>query len=153
MTWLLGMEKQGEELSSLRKIASNLTNFKLNLNGISQNDKGDRSLRVDKEYYQIARFNGASGIEKKYHVHKDSYVHDPNQEVHGKDLRKLTLVIFLNDGLDLENPDANTQTRGGLRLYTQGDSLDGVVDIMPRVGRAVLFRSEEVLHKVNTIVG
>ena len=86
-------------------------------------------------------------------MHKDSYVHNPNSEEHGQELRKLTLVIFLNDGLDLENPKASTQTRGGLRLYTQGDSLEGVIDILPRVGRAVLFRSEEVLHKVNSIIG
>ena len=86
-------------------------------------------------------------------MHKDSYVRDPNSEVHGQELRKLTLVVFLNDGLDVENPEASTQTRGGLRLYTKGDSLDGVVDILPRVGRAVLFRSEELLHKVNTIIG
>ena len=86
-------------------------------------------------------------------MHKDSYVRDPNSEVHGQELRKLTLVVFLNDGLDVENPEASTQTRGGLRLYTKGDSLDGVVDILPRVGRAVLFRSEDLLHKVNTIIG
>ena len=86
-------------------------------------------------------------------MHKDSYVRNPNSEVHGQELRKLTLVVFLNDGLDVENPEASTQTRGGLRLYTKGDSLDGVVDILPRVGRAVLFRSEELLHKVNTIIG
>ena len=67
------------------------------------------------------------------------------------ELRKLTLVVFLNDGLDIENPDS--PKKGGLRLYTKGDSLNGVVDILPRVGRAVLFRSEEVLHKVNDLVG
>ena len=86
-------------------------------------------------------------------MHKDSYVRDPNSEVHGQELHKLNLVVLLNDGLDVENPEASTQTRGGLRLYTKGDSLDGVVDILPRVGRAVLFRSEELLHKVNTIIG
>ena len=113
----------------------------------------DKSLRTDKEYIQISRFNGASGKDKKYHVHKDSYVHDPNQEVDGMELRKLTLVMFLNDGIDLKDPSAPIQNRGGIRLYTQGDSPNGVIDILPRVGRAVLFKSEEVLHKINSIVG
>ena len=36
-----------------------------------------------------------------------------------------------------------------LRLYPKGEkSVDGVVDISPRLGRAVLFKSEEMLHQV-----
>ena len=35
-----------------------------------------------------------------------------------------------------------------LRLYTKGEKVEGVVDISPRLGRAVLFKSEEILHKV-----
>ena len=36
---------------------------------------------------------------------------------------------------------------GNLRLYPKGeDSVEGVVDISPRLGRAVLFKSEEMLH-------
>ena len=38
---------------------------------------------------------------------------------------------------------------GMLRLYPKGDeSIEGVVDISPRIGRAVLFKSEEMLHQV-----
>ena len=41
---------------------------------------------------------------------------------------------------------------GGLRFYPEGESTRGVVDIIPRMGRAVLFKSEAVLHKVlNTL--
>lgn len=69
------------------------------------------------------------------------------------ELRKFTLVMFLNDGMDLENPDSPMNKMGSLRLYTEGDSSEGVVDILPRVGRAVLFKSEEVLHRINPIVG
>ena len=69
------------------------------------------------------------------------------------DLRKLTLVIFLNDGLDVTNPDTPQDKTGSLRLYTGGDTVDGVIDIQPRIGRAVLFKSEELLHKVNPLVG
>ena len=36
-----------------------------------------------------------------------------------------------------------------LRLYPKGEkSVDGVVDISPLLGRAVLFKSEEMLHQV-----
>ena len=35
-----------------------------------------------------------------------------------------------------------------LRLYTEGESVEGVIDISPRLGRAVFFKSEEMLHKV-----
>ena len=62
------------------------------------------------------------------------------------DLRKLTLVVFLNDGLDLASPDSPKDKMGSLRLLTEGDTIEGVVDIRPRVGRAVLFKSEQLLH-------
>ena len=65
-------------------------------------------------------------------------MHDKNNEIHGLELRKLTMVIFLND-----NPQ-----KGYLRLYTKGLSEDGIVGISPRLGRAVLFKSEEMLHQV-----
>ena len=36
---------------------------------------------------------------------------------------------------------------GNLRLYPNGDkSVEGVIDISPRMGRAVLFKSEHMLH-------
>ena len=50
MTWLLGMEQEGDDSSSIRKIARTLSDFKERLNGVSQAGEGDRSLRVDKEY-------------------------------------------------------------------------------------------------------
>ena len=55
------------------------------------------------------------------------------------------MVIFLNDNLDKvqASPDMHT---GMLRLYPRGESIDEVVDISPRMGRAVLFRSEEMMH-------
>ena len=43
---------------------------------------------------------------------------------------------------------------GMLRLYPKGDeSVQGVVDISPRMGRAVLFKSEEMLHQVLPTLG
>ena len=35
-----------------------------------------------------------------YPHHKDSYIRDKNNEIHGTELRKLTMVVFLNDDLD-----------------------------------------------------
>ena len=92
--------------------------FRSELNNVSQVGEGDRSLRVDQEQFKLSRYNGASGREAKYHQHKDSYKHDPNNEIDGMELRKLTMVVFLNDGLDLENPDAPMQKMGSLRLNT-----------------------------------
>ena len=108
---------------------------------------------MDKEEILLQRFKGASGREQKYHKHKDSYVRDPNNEIDGMELRKFSLVIFLNDGLDVVNPYSPMDKTGSLRLFKDGGTIDGVVDIHPRVGRAVLFKSEDVLHKVNPVVG
>ena len=74
--------------------------FRLKLNEFSQAESGDKTLRVDKEDLVLTRFNGASDREQAYLRHKDSYVHDKNNEIHGSELRKLSLVIFLNDDLD-----------------------------------------------------
>ena len=111
-------------------------------------DGGDKTLRVDYEEIVLSRFNGASEREKEYERHRDSYVHDKNNEIHGSALRKLSMVIFLNDNIDevYSLPDAK---KGMLRLYnTKRDSVYEDVDISPRLGRAVLFKSEEMLHKV-----
>ena len=83
--------------------------------------------------------------DQKYRRHKDSYIHDKNNEIHGMELRKLTLVIFLNDNIDQVQALPNAG-RGMLRLYPNGDEVDGVVDISPRLGRAVLFKSEDMIH-------
>ena len=42
---------------------------------------------------------------------------------------------------------------GMLRLYPKGESIDEVVDISPRMGRAVLFKSEEMMHQVMSSLG
>ena len=58
-------------------------------------------------------------------------------------LRKLSMVVFLNEDID------QVEHKGMLRLYTEGrDTVEGIVDISPRLGRAVLFKSEEMLHQV-----
>ena len=57
-------------------------------------------MRVDKEEIVVTRLNGASTRLQKYHRHKDSYIHDPNNELDGMELRKLSMVVFLNEDLD-----------------------------------------------------
>ena len=55
------------------------------------------------------------------------------------------MVIFLNDNID-EVYSLPSAKKGMLRLYTKGEKAEGVVDISPRLGRAVLFKSEEMYH-------
>ena len=62
-------------------------------------------------------------------------------------MRKLSMVIFLNDNLD-QNYSLPEAQKGMLRLYTKYAKLGGIVDVSPRLGRAVLFKSEEMLHHV-----
>ena len=39
---------------------------------------------------------------------------------------------------------------GSLRLFSEGGNpLNEVYDVIPRLGRAVLLKSEETLHKIN----
>ena len=38
-------------------------------------------------------------------------------------------------------------------MYPNGEDVEGIVDIVPRLGRAVLFRSEEMLHMVRPTLG
>lgn len=40
-----------------------------------------------------------------------------------------------------------------LRLFPRGESVEGVVDIAPRLGRAVLFKSELMLHESRPTLG
>ena len=58
-------------------------------------------------------------MNQKYYRHKDNYRHDSNNEIHGMELRKLTMVIFLNDNIDEVQATPRTQM-GELRLYPNG---------------------------------
>lgn len=70
---------------------------------------------------------------------------DSNHEENGMELRKFTMVIFLNDGVDVDDAmEADPLKFGALRLYNRNGTVD--VDIAPRIGRAVLFKSQLVMH-------
>ena len=77
-----------------------MTTFRPMLNEISQDNNGDQSLRVDEEEIVIYRSNGDSSRDQKYRRHKDSYYRDKNNQIHGDVVRKLSMVIFLNDNLN-----------------------------------------------------
>ena len=79
-------------------------------------------MHVDEGEILLTRYNGASMRKEKYRPHKDSYVHDKNNEVNGKSLRKLSLVIFLDN-------DIAEEDRGVLRLFSRSDT---AVDISQR---------------------
>lgn len=66
---------------------------------------------------------------------------DSNHEEDGDENRKFTMIIFLNDGVDVDNAmEADPLKFGALRLYNRSGSVD--VDIAPRMGRAVIFKSQ-----------
>ena len=48
------------------------------LNEISQDELGDKTLRIDEEEIVLSHFNGASKRDQIYHRHKDSYMRDNN---------------------------------------------------------------------------
>ena len=52
------------------------------------------------------------------------------------------MIVFLNEESDIEGGEAGSI--GSLRLFNRDGSVD--VDIAPRIGRAVLFKSELVEH-------
>ena len=72
------MDSQGYFLPSFNKVAEAMTAFRPMLNEISQDNNGDKSLRVDEEEIVIHRFNGDSRRDQKYRRHKDSYFRDKN---------------------------------------------------------------------------
>ena len=78
-------------------IANTMAAFRPKFNEISQGATGDNKLRVDKEEIVLTRFGGSSKREQKYRRHKASYLRDENNQAHGMELRKLSMVIFLND--------------------------------------------------------
>ena len=51
------------------------------------------------------------------------------------------MVMFLNDDLDRVYSMQGAE-KGMLRLYPKGEKAEKVVDISPRLGRIVLFKSE-----------
>ena len=97
--WLNGLDNV-DNLPALSKINQVVDFLIPDFNGISQSDIGDKTLRVDKSEVLVSLQNGSTNKEQKYHRHKDSYYRDKNNELHEMELRKFTVVVFLNEDLD-----------------------------------------------------
>ena len=146
--FLKALDESDADVHNINEIGKSMAAFRPKLNEISQAEFGNKKLRVDKEEIVYTRLISPYENMQNYRHHKDSYIHDPNNELDGMELRKLSMVVFLNDELDENEPT------GMLRLYTKGREVtEGVVDISPRLGRAVLFKSEEMLHQVMSSQG
>ena len=91
----------------------------------------------------MAVYNGNG---EYYLRHKDAFRIDPNNLKDGDKLRKFTVIVYLNPDLDkMKGPDG----LGELRLYLP----DKIVDVMPHMGRIIVFRSDQIEHEVRPTTG
>ena len=67
------------------------------MNELSGGDDGDRSLHIDGQEIQLARYDGLRGTEQYFLRHKDAFKVDANNLTDGQKLRKLTVIVYLND--------------------------------------------------------
>ena len=58
-------------------------------------------------------------------------------------------MIYLNDELDQLTSENKKAKLGELRLYLP----DQILDVVPRMGRAVIFKSEIIEHEVRPTLG
>ena len=108
-------------------------------NMIDSRLKEDSKLN-DKEI-QLAVYNGNG---EYYLRHKDAFRLDSNNIQDGQKMRKYTAIVYLNPDLESikqTNPKAQL---GELRLYLP----DKIVDVMPHLGRVIIFKSEIIEHEV-----
>ena len=87
---------------NLRLLGHFFENFRLMLNGQQDEvEKFDKQFTVDEKEIQLSRYDGLHGRKQFYLPHKDSYKVDPNNQFDGQELRKITMIVFLNEeGLD-----------------------------------------------------
>lgn len=101
--------------------------------------------KVDDREIQLALYYGKG---EYYLRHKDAFKLDTNNIRDRQKLRKITVILYLNPDLDKlkENKDIKL---GELRLYLK----DRIVDVVPHLGRLIIFKSENVEHEVKLTVG
>ena len=80
-----------------------------------------------------------------YIRHKDAIKLDTNNLTDGQKLRKITIIIYLNPDLKFQKGSQ----LGELRLYLK----DRIVDVIPHLGRMIIFKSERVEHEVKPTHG
>jgi SM-20-related protein len=76
--------------------------------------------------------------------HKDAFKIDSNNLKCGQKLRKITLITYLNPQID-----TSSTNQGELRLYLP----DKILDVVPHLGRTIVFKSEVVEHEVRPTLG
>ena len=86
------------------------------------------------------------GHEQFYLRHKDAFKVDTNNLKPGQKLRKITVLIYLNPTLEkVEQPNK----LGELRLFLP----DSIIDVVPHIGRVIIFKSEKIEHEVRSTLG
>ena len=89
-------------------------------------------------------YDGSDKEPKFYLRHKDAFRLDENNIKLGQKLRKITVITYLNPELD-----GNSKYLGELRLYLA----DKIIDVVPHMGRTIVFKSENVEHEVRPTMG
>ncbi len=87
---------------------------------------------------QLAVYEGKG---EYYLRHKDAFKIDINNLKDGQKLRKLTVIAYLNQEIGPK--------KGELRLYLEKQ----IVDVVPRMGRVIVFKSERIEHEVKPTEG
>ena len=64
-------------------------------------------------------------------------------------MRKFTAIVYLNPDLDKIKQDNPKALLGELRLYLP----DKIIDVIPHMGRMILFKSESIEHEVRPTKG
>ena len=102
-------------------------------------------FHLDDQEVQLAVYN-SQDKSNGYLRHKDAFRIDENNLQDGQKLRKITLIAYLNPEIPAKTKSSQL---GELRLFLK----DKIVDIVPRMGRIIIFKSEEVEHEVLPTVG
>jgi len=62
-------------------------------------------------------------------------------------MRQITVIVYLNPLHEINK--AEKKQRGELRLYLEKE----IVDVIPHMGRVIIFQSEKVEHEVRPTKG
>ena len=132
--WVTGLPQfQTPENSQL----CNLIEKQLALKAVFNEVICEPEQKISDTEAMLAKYSGAGEF---YLRHKDAFKLDVNNIEAGQNLRKLTMITYLNAGLD----ELPMKDRGNLKLYLE----DEIVQIVPRLGRTILFKSELMEHEV-----
>ena len=141
-------ENTNDQIANLRDLVLHTKTLKDMVNELCPkvNPNASRRIRLDGEEIQLAKYDGMLGQEQFYLRHKDAFKVDLNNLTPGQKLRKVTVLIYLNPDLDkVKTPNK----LGELRLFLP----DKIIDVVPHIGRVVIFKSEKIEHEVRSTLG